>query len=120
MAKALMFNVTGDKEKKLRFLLMQYGITAVEGGAGDCSRPLCEILGRPGGHSVATLDAPFFDEMLVLDGLDPHQFHGLLNGMQTLQAQVAYKAVTTEHNLNWTPARLCRELAAEHEAMRRK
>ena len=63
------------------------------------------------------MDAPFFGEMLVLDGLDSQQFHGLLNGMQMLQATVAYKAVTTEHNLSWTASRLFRELEAEHAAM---
>lgn len=120
MATALLFNITGDKRKKLHFLLMQYGVTAVEGSVADCSRPLGRILGKAGQFPADTMDAPFFDEMLVLDGLDGQQFHGLLNGMQTLQAAVAYKAVTTEHNLTWTPARLCRELAAEHAAMGHK
>ena len=31
MAKVLLFNITGDKQKKLRFLCMQYGITVLEG-----------------------------------------------------------------------------------------
>ena len=56
-------------------------------------------------------------KMLVLDDLSTDQFHGLLNGMKVLQATVAYKAVTTKHNLNGTPCRLYRELAAEHAAM---
>ena len=59
----------------------------------------------------------FTDEMLVLDDLSSDQFHGLLNGMQMLQATVTYKAVTTKHNLGWTPSRLFRELAAEHAAL---
>ncbi len=119
MARALLFNITGDKRKKLDFLLMQYGITAIEGAAADCSKPLGRLLGRAGTYSPSPLDAPFEEEMLVLDELSSQQFHALLNGMQTLQATVLYKAVTTEHNLSWTPARLCRELAAEHEAMHR-
>ena len=117
MAKVLLFNITGDKKKKLQYLLMQFGITAVEGGAGDCSRSLGKLLGREGQFPASTMDAPFSDEMLVMDSLDPQQFYGLLNGMQMLQATVAYKAVTTEHNLKWTPARLLRELMAEHEAL---
>ena len=120
MAKALLFNITGDKKKKLQFLLMQFGITAVEGRTGDCNRPLGKLLGREGQFPTPTMDAPFPDEMLVLDGLDAQQFHGLMNGMQMLQAPVTYKAVTTEHNLAWTPARLLRELMAEHEAMQRR
>ena len=120
MAKALLFNITGDKKKKLQFLLMQFGITAVEGGAGDCSRALGQLLGREGQFPAPTMDVPFSDEMLVLDDLDPQQFHGLLNGMQMLQAQVIYKAVTTEHNIGWTPSRLHMELVAEHEAINNK
>ena len=119
MAKALLFNFSGEKKKKLSFLLMQYGITAIEGSAGDSNRPLGVILGKDGGFPAPNMDPPFFEEMLVLDGLDSRQFHGLLNGMQMLQASVPYKAVTTEHNLNWTPARLCRELVAEHEALKK-
>ena len=120
MAKALLFNITGDKKKKLQFLLMQYGIDLAEGTMADCGRPLGRILGKPGAYAGPSLDAPFFDEMLVLDDLNAQQFHGLLNGMQMLQATVTYKAVTTEHNLGWTPSRLHRELAAEHAAMQRK
>ena len=120
MAKALLFNITGEKKKKLQFLLMQYGITAREAGPGDHAQPLGRLLGKKGAFPPPTLDAPFFDEMLVLDDLDPQQFHGLLNGMQMLQAPVTYKAVTTEHNLPWTPARLHRELVAEHEALQNR
>ena len=117
MAKALLFNITGDKKKKLQFLLMQYGIVAIEGKSEDCDRPLGEILGKNGYSVMLAMDGPFTDEMLVLDGLSAEQFHGLLNGMQMLQATVTYKAVTTEHNLGWTPSRLHRELVAEHAAM---
>ncbi len=117
MPKALLFNIAGDKRKKLRFLLMQYGIDAVEGRMEDCNKPIGKVLGKAGQYGAPTMDGPFFDEMLVLDDLDSQQFHGLLNGMQMLQASVTYKAVTTEHNLGWTSSRLYRELVAEHEAM---
>ncbi len=117
MAKALLFNITGEKRMKLLFLLMQYGIAAVEGKPEDYDRPLGIILGKAGSYSSLTSNAPLMDEMLVLDELSAEQFHGLLNGMQTLQATVTYKAITTEHNLGWTPSRLYRELAAEHAAM---
>ena len=120
MAKVLLFNITGDKQKKLHFLCMQYGVTALEGRGEDCNKPLGSILGKAGYFATPTLDAPFADEMLVLDGLSSEQFHGLLNGMQMLQATVTYKAITTEHNLSWTPTRLLRELMAEHEAMKNR
>ena len=117
MAKALLFNITGEKRMKLLFLLMQYGIVAIEGKSEDCDRPLGEILDKKSYPATLAMDAPFTDEMLVLDGLSAEQFHSLLNGMQMLQATVTYKAITTEHNLCWTPSRLHRELVAEHAAM---
>lgn len=120
MAKVLLFNITGDKQKKLRFLCMQYGITVLEGRGEDCNKPLGTLLGRAGFSAAPGLDAPFSEEMLVLDGLRSDQFHGLLNGMQMLQAPVTYKAVTTDYNLSWTPTRLLRELMAEHEAMQNR
>ena len=120
MARALLFNIAGDKRKKLQFMLMQYGIMEVEGRGEDCRQPLGKVLGKAGQFPGPTLEEPFSEEMLVLDELSPEQFHGLLNGMQMLQAQVDYKAVTTEHNLSWTPARLLRELAAEHAALNGK
>jgi hypothetical protein len=120
MAKALLFNITGDKRKKLQFLLMQFGIAAVEGMPEDAGRTLGSILGHEDRCGTSALEAPFGEEMLVLDGLSPEQFHGLFNGMQMLQATVAYKAVTTAHNLSWTPGRLLRELAAEHAALNQK
>ena len=120
MAKALLFNITGDKQKKLHFLCMQYGVTPIEGRGEDWNKALGSILGRVGFSATPSLDAPFSEEMLVLDGLSSEQFHGLLNWMQMLQATVTYKAVTTEHNLAWTPSRLLRELMAEHEAMQNR
>ena len=117
MAKALLFNITGEKRMKLQFLLMQYGITAVEGSAEDCGHTLGVLLGKESSNTVISPEIPFIDEMLVLDDLSSEQFHGLLNGMKILQATVTYKAVTTKHNLGWTPSRLFRELAAEHAAL---
>lgn len=118
MAKVLLFNITDTKRMKILFLLMQHGITAVEVAEKDYSWSLGSLLGLSGYAAAPEAAEPFADEMLVLHGLSAEQFHGLLNGMQALQAPVTYKAVTTEHNLSWTPIRLCRELAAEHAAMK--
>ena len=48
MAQALLFNITGDKKKKLQFLLMQYGVAAREAGPGDHAQPLGKLLGKKG------------------------------------------------------------------------
>ena len=44
MPKALLFNITGDKKKKLQFLLMQYGITLIEGAASEHNQPIARLL----------------------------------------------------------------------------
>ena len=117
MAKVLLFNFADQKRMKILFLLMQHGVTAVEVPLQDQTRPLGALLGKPGYHAAPEAAAPFLEEMLVMDDLNPAQFQGFLAGLKALQATVAYKAVTTEHNLSWTPVRLFRELVAEHEAM---
>ena len=99
MAQVLLFNITGEKRKKIRFLLLKLGIPLRQVPAEDA--------------------APFREEMLVMDALEQRQFHALLDGLRQARVPVALKAVLTEHNVHWTAARLRRELAAENEALRR-
>lgn len=125
MAQVLLFNITGEKRKKIRFLLLKLGIPLREVPAEDCGRRLGELAGREGfapetAPEVPAEDAaPFREEMLVMDALEQRQFHALLDGLRRDRASVALKAVLTEHNVHWTAARLRRELAAENEALRR-
>ena len=60
---------------------------------------------------------PFHEEMLVMHGLAPRQFHGLVDGLRQQGVLVPLKAVVTPHNIQWTSARLHRELRLEHAAM---
>ncbi len=118
MAQALLFNISGEKKKKLRVQLVKQGIAPRDVLAVDQGRPL-DVLLHPESFSGEEPEAaePFDDEMLVLDGLSPQQLRGLLDGLRQAKASVALKAVVTEENIRWTPVRLHRELQAEHEAM---
>ena len=119
MAQILTFNLETEKLTRIRMLAMRLGIFTRTVKPEDFGRTLAVLTGRekPDGSRQPVL--PFSGEMLVIDGLEPEQFHGLLDGMRNVGARVALKAVITEQNLQWTPARLYRELAAEHEAIRR-
>ena len=117
MGRILLFNVEKDKKARIRFLAMRLGIFTLEVQPEDFGKTLAAITGREKGDQAKRPVLPFSGEMLVMDELEPHQFHGLLDGMRSVGAGIALKAVVTEQNLIWTPAELYRELSAEHEAI---
>ena len=117
MAQVLMFNISGEKQTKIRFLLLKMGVACREVPAAEFGQPLGVLIRRTGFFGTAEAPDSFSDEMLVLDGLSDVQLHGLLDSMRRVGASVALKAVVTEHNLRWSPTKLHRELAAEHAAM---
>lgn len=121
MAQILLFNIGADKLRRIRPLALRLGLGCRCVAPEDFSRPLGALCGREGFEAQAGEEsaAPFTAEMLVMDGLSPAQFHGLLDGLRRERATIALKAVVTEANLAWAAARLQRELAAEHEAMKK-
>lgn len=115
MAQVLLFNIRGDKLRRIRTLSFKLGLRCVSVEPEDFSKTLGALCGRAddGGD-----EAPVFGgEMLVMDELTPAQFHGLLDALRRERAAVALKAVVTASNSRWSAARLYRELSAEHEAM---
>lgn len=119
MAQVLLFNIRGDKLRRIRMLTFKLGLRCIEVAPEDFSRPLGELCGRADEAVADGADeAPAFGgEMLVMDGLSSAQFHGLLDALRRERAAVALKAVVTESNSRWSAARLYRELSAEYEAM---
>ena len=119
MAQLLLFNIRGDKLRRIRMLSFKLGLRCLEVAPENFSKTLGALCGRAEDiPAVDTDDAPVFGgEMLVMDGLSSAQFHGLLDGLRRERAAVALKAVVTESNARWSAARLYRELSAEHEAM---
>lgn len=121
MAQVLLYNIRGEKLTKIRFLLLKLGVAPRIVQPEDYGKPLGQLLGREGFSSPAE-DAPedpaVPHEMLVMADLNPRQFNELLTGLRRSRIPVALKAVVTEHNIRWSSARLCREIAAEHAAMR--
>jgi hypothetical protein len=117
MAQILLFNVAPEKRRKLLVLALKLGAICREVPSEDFGRTLASLTGRAETTDGVTDGATFYEEMLVLDGLRDSQLNALLAGLRRERAAVALKAVVTEQNLEWTPARLVRELAAGHAAL---
>lgn len=119
MAQILLFNIHGDKLRRIRPLALRLGLGCRCVAPEDYSKTLGALCGRAdedasdGAAETLTVGG----EMLVMDELSSAQFHGLLDGLRRERAAVALKAVVTDTNLGWSAARLYRELSAEHEAM---
>ncbi len=120
MAKVLLFNIHGEKRLKILFLLIRLGLACREVSPAEQGKTIGELTetetnGVSAQHAVPK--APFPDEMLVMDGLDAGQFHGLLDGLRRERIPVALKAVVTEQNLSWTAAELHDALLEEHRRL---
>lgn len=119
MAQILLFNIPGEKLKRIRPLAFKLGIVCREIAPEDFSKTLVALCGRADGAEAGVADDALTvgGEMLVMDSLSAAQFHALLDGLRRERAAVALKAVVTESNARWSAGRLYRELSAEHEAM---
>ncbi|MBQ9210763.1 MAG: DUF3783 domain-containing protein [Clostridia bacterium] len=119
MAKVLLFNFTDEgRRKKVKAALFRNGIPSQEVPPERQGETIGALLGLAGfAEGEKGEEAPFQEEMIVMHGLAPRQFNGFLDGLKQNGTRVALKAVVTEHNVNWSAARLYRELAEEHAAM---
>ena len=134
MARVLLYNFRNEaRRKKVKALLFRLALPSREVEPEEQGYSLGTLLGAPGtvyeepaapeteqGEPAVpgeATDEPFTEEMLVMHGLAPRQFHGLVDGLRQQGVIVPLKAVVTPHNIQWTSARLHRELSAEHVAM---
>ena len=119
MKQVLLFNLAGEKRERILFLASALGLSCREVRQAEQGLSVAELCGRgPLPPLVRREPASFTEEMLVLDGLEPPQFHALLDGMRGLQATVALKAVVTEQNLGWSAAALHGALREDHAQLR--
>lgn len=118
MSKVLLFNIQGEKRERIRFLLLRLGIACREIVPAEQGKTIGALTERKNVPvSAAAPNAPFTDEMLVMDDLSSEQFHGLLSGLRSNNTPVSLKAVVTEYNLTWTAAALHDALLEEHQRM---
>lgn len=136
MARVLLYNFRNEaRRKKVKALLFRLALPSREVEPEEQGYPLRTLLETPGtaheepaapekeqGEPEAPESAPgeaepFHEEMLMMHGLNSRQFHGLVDGLRQQGVIVPLKAVVTPHNIQWTSARLHRELRLEHAAM---
>ena len=84
MAQVLLFNIRGDKLRRIRTLSFKLGLRCVSVEPEDFSKTLGALCGRADEAADNGGDeAPVFGgEMLVMDELTPAQFHGLLDALR--------------------------------------
>lgn len=122
MKGVLLYNISADKLKKIRVILLRLGLQGRVVTAEEFTLPVGQLAGledfSPAETAQVDAGESFREEMLVMCGLPSPLFSAFLNALRQNRCTVALKAVLTETNAGWSSIRLLRELAAEHEAMR--
>ena len=122
MKGVLLYNISADKLKKIRVILLRLGLQGRVVTAEEFALPVGQLAGVEGFSPAETpqecSEESFREEMLVMCNLPSTVFSAFLNALRQNRCPVALKAVLTETNAGWSSVRLHRELAAEHEAMR--
>ena len=122
MKGVLLYNISADKLKKIRVILLRLGLQGRVVTAEEFALPVGQLAGledfSPAETAQADAGEAFREEMLVMCDLPSPLFSAFLNALRQNRCTVALKAVLTETNAGWSSIRLHRELAAEHEAMR--
>lgn len=122
MNMVLLYQIPKEKLRKLRVILLQLGLGAKVVEPEEYGLPIGALAGledMDGTSQASESESPFYGEMLVMCGLSPQQFSAFLNALRQNRCPVALKAVLTETNAAWSSYRLHRELAAEHEALKK-
>lgn len=118
MARVLLYNFRDEaRRRKVKALLFRLALPVREVQPAEQGHSLGYLLGLPEAAPGEAPADPFAEEMLVMHGLSPRQFSGLLDGLRQQGILIPLKAVVTPHNVHWTSVALRRELAAEHAAM---
>ena len=122
MKGVLLYNISAEKLKKIRVILLRLGLTGRVVRTEEFALPVGQLAGLDGLSPAETAqegaEEAFREEMLVMCDLPSSVFSAFLNALRQNRCTVALKAVLTETNAGWSSERLHRELAAEHEAMR--
>lgn len=121
MVNLLLYNIANpDKLRKIQTLAIRLGFRTRVVRQEEFDLPIGALVELPGAEALESGDGtPFSDEMLVLCNVSAQAFQAFLSGLRTQKTPVALKAMTTEHNVSWSSSKLHRELASEHENMKK-
>ena len=120
MALVLLYNISKeDKLRRIRVALMRQGLPCREVAPAEYGHPIGYLAGMEGYAPAGEYTGEGFTaEMLVMCGLSPRQFNGLLDSLRASRSAVTLKAVVTEHNASWDSCALYKALKEEHDTMR--
>lgn len=116
---ALLYNLEGEKARKLKLIFIQNGIRIKQVAKED----YLQSIGALAGIRELKREAPsyegdgFQEEMLVMRGIYGKRLDLLLAQMRKMKVSVALKAVLTEQNILWSSLELYEEIRKEHEQM---
>ena len=116
----LLYNVSDEKSRKLRMLMVRMGMRFRVVDPSDYDKPV----GVLAGIKDATLENPeaevqvFEDEMMVMRGFSSSRLDAFLQGMRKAGIErIDYKAIVTPTNMCWNSWQLYLEIKQEHEEM---
>jgi len=124
----LLYNIEGDKARKLKMIFVQNGIKIRTVVKEDYELPMGVLAGVLTGEEAADVpediewpevpeDRTIQEEMLVMKGIFGKRLDILLAAMRRIKVSVPLKAVVTETNAYWNSLQLYHEIKKEHEVM---
>lgn len=118
MSEVLIYNLSPDRDAKLKMLCRKMNIGARTVEKQDYGRKLGSLLGLSQDDSVT--DGEDFDgEMLYIAGLRGGMLNLFLDQLRRKKLIIPLKAIQTETNTEFCSYELYRELCAEREAIRK-
>ncbi|MCI9052633.1 MAG: DUF3783 domain-containing protein [Lachnospiraceae bacterium] len=119
-ATALLYNISAEKSRKIKFIFIQLKIHIKTIEKKDYNKPIGVLAGI---SDIPTVDTPyegegFLEEMLVFKGFTEKQLDEVLLRFRSNKIpKVNLKAVLTPSNQTWDSITLYKELKKEHEKM---
>ena len=119
-ATALLYNISSEKSRKIKFIFIQLKIHIKTIEKKDYNKPIGVLAGI---SDIPTVDTPyegegFLEEMLVFKGFTEKQLDEVLLRFRSNKIpKVNLKAVLTPSNQTWDSITLYKELKKEHEKM---
>ena len=118
MSQVFIYNLSPEKEIKLKMLCRKMNITARSVEKHEYGQQIGYLLGLT--EDSSSVDGEDFDgEMLYISGLSGGMLNLFLDQLRRKKLIIPLKAVQTETNLRFTSRELYRELCAERDAIGR-
>ena len=119
MAQVLLYNISGEKLRRIRVALLRLGIAQRAVSYGEYAHPIGYLAGLEGYAAAPPhTGEEIGEEMLIMAGLTSRQFSALLDTLRASRATVALKAVVTETNAAWDSVTLYKALREEQQTLR--